>query len=592
VISIMDEGYRLAVDAAAIFSETDLAGNITYVNDQFCAISGYTADELRGQNHRILNSGHHPPHFFAELWSTILHGQVWKGEICNRAKNGTLYWVESTIVGLVDPTTHRVLKYVSIRFEVTEKRQLLQILQWRAGHDVLTDLPNRFLLTERLDHAIATRTKQQLAVGVLDLDGFKHINDSHGHAIGDRVLIEVARRLMKVIRGADIVARLGGDEFVLILNVLNITELKNAIERVMASISKVYSIDGIVTHITASVGVTMYPADSENAETLLRHADQAMYQAKKNGRNCIRYFDVSLEKEEKKAFDTVARIRLALELKELLLYYQPKVNLRNGAIIGYEALLRWQHPQEGLILPLEFLPRVERTDLIVEIGEWVINQALDQIMRWAQLGHTWSVSVNIAAFHFQKKNFAPRLKELLAYHPGVPPNLLDIEIIESVILDDFELVAQCLAECQKLGVTFSLDDFGTGYSSLSYLKLLPTQTIKIDQSFIRNILEDKDDLALTEIIIGLAKVFGRKVVAEGVETVEHSVRLMHLGCDMAQGYGIAKPMSADQVDHWVRQFVPHSLTAAPAKQIRIGHGLPLTMANGAELAGVTKNDDL
>jgi diguanylate cyclase (GGDEF)-like protein/PAS domain S-box-containing protein len=574
VTNIMDEGYRLAVDAAAIFSETDLAGNITYVNDQFCAISGYTAQELAGKNHRILNSGCHPPEFFVELWSTILHRKIWKGEICNRAKNGTLYWVESTILALLDSTTKRVLKYVSIRFEVTEKHQLLQILQWRAGHDVLTDLPNRFLLTERLDRAISTRNKQQIAVGVLDLDGFKQVNDCYGHAIGDRLLTEVARRLTKVIRGADTVARLGGDEFVLILNVRDIEELKNAIQRVIGSMSTIYSIDGIDITISASVGVTMYPADNEDSDTLLRHADQAMYQAKKNGRNCVRYFDVSSEKEEKIAFDTVARIRLALELDEMLLHYQPKVNLRSGVVIGFEALLRWQHPQEGMILPLAFLPRIERTDLIVEIGEWVINQALDQITLWTGMGHAWPVSVNIAAYHFQKRDFANRLQILLGNHPGISPSLLDIEIVESVALDDFEQVAQCLCDCQKLGVTFSLDDFGTGYSSLSYLKLLPTQTIKIDQSFIRNILQDKDDLALTEIIIGIAKVFGRKVVAEGVETMEHSLRLMHLGCDIAQGYGIAKPMRADQVCHWVEQFIPHSLAEAASKDVRIGHDLP------------------
>jgi EAL domain-containing protein (putative c-di-GMP-specific phosphodiesterase class I) len=300
-----------------------------------------------------------------------------------------------------------------------------------------------------------------------------------------------------------------------------------------------------------------------------------MYQAKQNGRNCVRYFDVSLEQAEKIAFDNVARIRSALNLNELLLYYQPKVHLLSGVIIGFEALLRWKHPQEGLISPLDFLPRIERTDLIVEVGEWVISQALDQIAQWNKMGRVWSISVNIAAFHFQKRNFAKRLQELLACHPSVSPSSLDIEIVESVVLDDFEQVARCLADCQHLGVTFSLDDFGTGYSSLSYLKLLPTQTIKIDQSFIRNILKDKDDLALTEIIIGIAKVFGRTVVAEGVETMEHSVRLMQLGCDIAQGYGIAKPMEADQVYAWAEQFVSHPLTETVNKDIRMSTDLRL-----------------
>jgi diguanylate cyclase (GGDEF)-like protein/PAS domain S-box-containing protein len=550
----MDEAYRLAVDAAAIFSETDLAGNITYVNDQFCAISGYTAQELFGKNHRILNSGYHPPEFFIDLWKTILCRKVWKGEICNRAKNGNLYWVESTILGLVDSSSNRVLKYVSIRFEVTEKRQLLQMLEWRAGHDVLTDLPNRFLLTERLDHAISVRNKNQLAVGVLDLDGFKQVNDSYGHSMGDRLLVEVSRRLKKVIREFDIVARLGGDEFVLILSIRDMAELKIAIHRIIGAVSELYSIDGTVIKISASVGVTLYPADNADADTLLRHADQAMYQAKQNGRNCVRYFDVSLEHKEQIAFNSVARVRLALDLNEFMLFYQPKINLCSGAVIGFEALLRWQHPQEGMILPLAFLPSVETTELIVEIGEWVITESLKQMAYWSSIGYTWSVSVNIAAFHFQKNDFACRLKALLKDYPDTPPNSLDIEIVESVVLENLEQIALCIADCQKLGVTFSLDDFGTGYSSLSYLKMLHTQTIKIDQSFIRNMLNDDSDLALTKIIIGIAKVFGRNVVAEGVETVEHSVTLMHLGCDMAQGYGIAKPMNAEAVPYWFEQF--------------------------------------
>lgn len=500
-----------------------------------------------------------------------MHRRIWKGEICNRAKNGTLYWVDCTILALIDLETNCALKYVAIRFDVTDKHQLVKALEWRAGHDVLTDLPNRLLLTERLDQIISTRHKQPLAIGVLDLDGFKEVNDSYGHAIGDRLLIEVAQRLTKAMRGYDIVARLGGDEFVLILNVSNIEELKNAIHRVMGEISSIYFIDGFGINISASVGATMYPADNEDSDTLLRHADQAMYQAKRNGRNCVCYFDVSSEKEEKIAFDTVARIDLALEANEMLLHYQPKVDLRSGAVIGFEALLRWQHPQEGMVLPSAFLPRIERTDLIVKIGEWAIHQALDQITLWCKMGHTWQISVNISAFHFQKRNFANRLQEILSCHPCISPKLLDIEIVESVLLDNFEQVAQCLSNCRKLGVTFSLDDFGTGYSSLSYLKLLPTETIKIDQSFIRNMLLDKDDLALTEVIIGIARTFGRKVVAEGVETEEHCVKLKQLGCDIAQGYGISKPMRADQVCNWAEQFSFRSRVESTNKKIRICH---------------------
>ena len=558
----MSARYRAAVDAAAIFSETDKSGIITYVNEQFCDISGYSAQELIGQNHRILNSGQHPPEFFIDMWKKVSRGQVWKGEICNRKKDGSLYWVESTIVPMYDDASQRVQKYASIRFDVTEKRKFLETLQWQAEHDELTGLPNRFLLSKALDQAIVKAKSQPstVAVGVLDLDGFKQINDRYGHEIGDRLLVAVADRLKHSMRIEDTVARLGGDEFVLILGVRDPKVLESALQRLLAALSAVYIIDGIGINISASIGVTLYPNDNENADTLLRHADQAMYKAKQSGRNCFHLFDVSKDKMDKSAFDTVIRVRQALHDGELCLHYQPKISLSSGAVIGFEALLRWQHPRDGLILPQYFIPLIEQSDLIVEIGEWVIDQALSQIEQWADLGHSWSVSVNIAAIHFKKENFVKSLKFLLDSHPNVLPQMLDIEITESVVIEHLSHVTQCLIACQDLGVTFSLDDFGTGYSSLSYLKQLPTQSIKIDKSFIRDILIDKDSLGLTKAIIGLAKSFNREVIAEGVETVEHGVLLMNLGCDVAQGYGIAKPMPVEKVLSWVAKFVPAHLS--------------------------------
>ena len=558
----MSARYRAAVDAAAIFSETDKSGIITYVNEQFCDISGYSAQELIGQNHRILNSGQHPPEFFIDMWKKVSRGQVWKGEICNRKKDGSLYWVESTIVPMYDDASQRVQKYVSIRFDVTEKRKFLETLQWQAEHDELTGLPNRFLLSKALDQAIVKAKSQPstVAVGVLDLDGFKQINDRYGHEIGDRLLVAVADRLKHSMRIEDTVARLGGDEFVLILGVRDPKVLESALQRLLAALSAVYIIDGIGINISASIGVTLYPNDNENADTLLRHADQAMYKAKQSGRNCFHLFDVSKDKMDKSAFDTVIRVRQALHDGELCLHYQPKISLSSVAVIGFEALLRWQHPRDGLILPQYFIPLIEQSDLIVEIGEWVIDQALSQIEQWADLGHSWSVSVNIAALHLKKENFVKSLKFLLDSHPNVLPQMLDIEITESVVIEHLSHVTQCLIACQDLGVTFSLDDFGTGYSSLSYLKQLPTQSIKIDKSFIRDILIDKDSLGLTKAIIGLAKSFNREVIAEGVETVEHEVLLMNLGCDVAQGYGIAKPMPVEKVLSWVAKFVPAHLS--------------------------------
>lgn len=557
----MSQGYRAAVDAAAIFSETDLEGNITYVNEQFCAISGYSAHELLGQNHRILNSSLHPPEFFAGLWKTISSGKVWKGEICNLRKDGTLYWVESTIVATNDSEAN-VQKYVSIRFDVTEKRKLMEVLQWRADHDVLTGLPNRSLLYDRFKQsaAIAHRNHSSLAVCVLDLDGFKLINDRYGHAIGDRLLVEVSNRLKKIIRGEDTVARLGGDEFVILLGLLHVNELEMAMQRILTSLSLAYTIDGIELNISASIGVTLYPKDDADIDSLLRHADQAMYRAKLRGRDCFHLFNMLLDNEARTAFETVVLVSKALHDGELCLHYQPKINLSSGTVIGYEALLRWQHPQEGMIYPQNFLPFVEQTNLIVDIGNWVIEQALTQISHWAEVGKTWSVAVNIAALHFQREDFVETLKNLLSRFPNSAPQMLDIEIVESVMLENIPLVVKNINECKKLGITFSLDDFGTGYSSLSYLKQLETNSIKIDQSFIRGILYDKNSLLLTIAIIGLAKSFNREIIAEVVETVEQAKLLMRLGCDSAQGYGFAKPMPVEAVIDWANEFFPTHLS--------------------------------
>lgn len=561
----MSQGYRAAVDAAAIFSETDMQGNITYVNEQFCAISGYSVHELLGKNHRILNSSLHPPEFFAELWKTISSGKVWKGEICNIRKDGTLYWVESTIVATYDSEAN-VKKYVSIRFDVTEKRKLMEVLQWRADHDVLTGLPNRSLLYDRFKQSVATahRNHSSLAVYILDLDGFKLINDRYGHAIGDRLLVEVSERLKKIIRGEDTVARLGGDEFVILLGLMHANELEMAMQRILTALSLAYTIDGIELNISASIGVTIYPKDDADIDSLLRHADQAMYRAKLRGRDCYHLFNILLDNEARTAFETVVLVSKALRNNELCLHYQPKINLSSGTITGYEALLRWQHPQEGIIYPQNFIPFVEQTNLIVDIGNWVIEQALTQISNWAVLGKTWSVAVNIAALHFQREDFVETLKHLLSRFPNSSPQMLDIEIVESVMLENIPLVVKNINECKKLGVTFSLDDFGTGYSSLSYLKKLETHSIKIDQSFIRGILDDKNSLLLTIAIIGLAKSFNREVIAEGVETVEQAKLLMRLGCDSAQGYGFAKPMPVEAVISWSKHFSPTHLSLGPS----------------------------
>ncbi|PZW57610.1 PAS domain S-box-containing protein/diguanylate cyclase (GGDEF)-like protein [Pseudomonas sp. URMO17WK12:I6] len=557
----MDEKYRRAVDAAAIFSETDLNGRITYVNDQFCVVSGYSREELLGQNHRLLNSGLHSADFFAAMWRTIALGNVWKGEICNRAKDGRLYWVDSTMVPVLDDTTGLVDRYLSIRFDISEKRQLLQSLQWRVGHDVLTGLPNRAFLSDLLDQALEFSRQENipLAVCMLDLDGFKAVNDGYGHASGDMLLVEVAKRLRDIVRGEDVVARLAGDEFVLVLRyVRDLPELRAALSRVLGAISAPYTLHGKDINVFASIGVTLFPHDNEDAETLLRHADQAMYVAKQRGRNRFHLFDVSRDQEVKATHQTVERVRQALVAGEFRLHFQPKVNMRRGEVVGFEALLRWQHPQNGMVPPREFLPLVEDTDLIIDIGEWVMDQVLAQLHRWQQAGQGWPISINIAARHFQRADFVDRLRQVLARHAQVAPRMLDLEIVESVAIENIQHVSACLQACQALGVQFSLGDFGTGYSSLSYLKRLRTQTIKIDKSFVRDILNDRDDLALTTAVIGLARAFGRQVIAEGLESLEHGELLLRLGCEVAQGYFIARPMPPSEVPAWVAGFVAPS----------------------------------
>lgn len=554
----MDEKYRRAVDAAVIFSETDLSGRITDVNDQFCTLSGYSRDELLGQNHRLLNSGLHSADFFTDMWRTIALGNVWKGEICNRAKDGSLYWVQSTMVPVLDDATGRIDRYLSIRFDISEKRQQLHSLEWRVGHDVLTGLPNRMFLSDLLDQALAFSRQESipLAVCMLDLDGFKAVNDGYGHASGDLLLVEVAKRLRDIVRSEDVVARLAGDEFVLVLRyVRDLAELRAALNRVLRAISAPYSLNGKAINVFASIGVTLFPDDNEDAETLLRHADQAMYVAKQSGRNRFHLFDVLRDQEVRATHQTVERVRQALAAGELCLHFQPKVNMRCGEVVGFEALLRWEHPQNGVVPAREFLPAVEETDLIVDIGEWVMDQVLSQLHRWQQTGLGLPVSVNIAVRHFQRADFVERLKQVLARHAQVAPQMLDLEIVEAVAIENIQHVSACLQACQALGVQFSLGDFGTGYSSLSFLKRLRTQTIKIDKSFVRDILHDRDDLALTTAVIGLARAFGRQVIAEGLESIEHGQLLLELGCEVAQGYFIARPMPPAEVPGWVAGFI-------------------------------------
>ena len=449
-----------------------------------------------------------------------------------------------------------------------ELRQASAQLQHQAHHDPLTGLPNRLLLADRMAVALAqaARSGGKLAVCYLDLDGFKGVNDSHGHAIGDRLLGVVAERLVDAVRGGDTVARLGGDEFTLLLaNLADMVECEAALARLLQAVARPVVIDTADLMITASIGVTLFPDDGADADTLLRHADQALYAAKEAGRNRYHVFDPRYDHamRERRAF--LDRLEAALAQGEFCLYYQPKVDMRAGTVIGVEALIRWRHPERGLVEPADFLPSMAGVDLETQLGEWVIDQALTQMAAWRAAGLDLPVAVNIAPPHLARIDFAERLKWLLARHPDTPTNRLELEVLESAALDDIEHVSRLIDACRRLGVTVALDDFGTGYSSLTYLKRLPADLIKIDRSFVHDMLSDADDLAIIEGVIGLAEAFHISVIAEGVETAEQGVALIHLGCSLGQGYGIARPMPGEDLPGWVATYRPvPSWRQAPA----------------------------
>ena len=532
---------------------TDANSNIIEVNDTFSRITGYSLNDVLGQNPRILQSDRHSPQFYAQMWDDITHNGHWRGEIWNRRKNGEVYPEMLTISAVNDPSGS-VQHYVSLSTDITIMKANQGQLERIAHYDLLTNLPNRVLLADRINQAMGQghRHNKSLGVAFMDLDGFKTVNDTYGHNVGDELLVAVSRNMHAALREGDTLARIGGDEFIAIMVDLDtFEECEIILKRLLKAASQPITVSGTLTQVSASIGVTLHPRDNVDAEQLIRHADQAMYIAKQSGKNSYHLFDIERDNAINTQRKSVDNIRMALDRNEFVLHYQPKINMRTGEIIGAEALIRWQHPRKGTIPPLAFLPAIEGHTISVEIGEWVIGTALRQIIAWRKNGIDLPVSVNISAYQLQQTNFTVRLAALLAAHPQVEPRCLELEILETSALQDTTQVSQTMRACQDLGVNFALDDFGTGYSSLTYLKRLPAHMIKIDQSFVRDMLEDSDDLAIVSGVVGLAKIFQRQVIAEGVETIEHGQALLALGCELAQGYGIARPMEADSIAQWI-----------------------------------------
>ncbi|NOQ76202.1 MAG: EAL domain-containing protein [Methylococcaceae bacterium] len=555
--------------SSRVFSEThggititNAKGVIIDANPAFCTTSGYSRKEIIGQKTNLLNSGRQEPDFYTDMWQAINEHGHWQGEIWNRKKSGELYAELLSISTLLDEEGH-VKNYVGISSDITQSKQQQEKLNLMAHYDVLTKLPNRALFVDRFHLATAhsKRTRHLLAVCFLDLDNFKPINDNFGHEAGDKLLIEVAQRITACIREDDTVSRQGGDEFALLLNDLeSVEQCNHTLERILATLSQPYLIDDHAHKIAASIGVTLYPEDEGDIDTLLRHADQAMYLAKQSGKGKYQFFNAQQDQEKFRKHTRLSEVEQALSNNELILYYQPKVNMVTGKVFGVEALIRWLHPEKGLISPLDFLPPLDGTDLEVHLGDWVINEALQQMDSWQQQGLSLevSVSVNIASHHLHSDTFFTHLDKALSKYPTVDPQYLQLEILESSALGDLQTVSRIIKSCQNgLGVRIALDDFGTGYSSLTHLRSLSANTIKIDQSFVLNMLNDPSDYTIVDGIISLAAAFGHSVIAEGVETVEHGLMLLSMGCEEAQGYSIAKPLPANKFPEWLNNYIPN-----------------------------------
>lgn len=468
------------------------------------------------------------------------------------------------------------LGLIGVSRDITDIKKFQSQLEKMAYHDALTGLPNRRYLSERLQQAMAQadRSHTKLAICTIDLDGFKPINDRYGHDTGDKVLFEFADRLRNSLRAEDTVARWGGDEFSILFTNLNSTnECIELVERLQNLISLDINIQDNQFLLSASIGLTIYPDDNNNADTLMRHADQAMYEAKLSGKSQYHFFDPEQDKVLHDYYENRIRIEQAINQNELVLYYQPQIHLRQGAPYGVEALVRWNHPEHGILLPGKFLPYIENHQLNIELDWWVLEQAFAQLSQWMTQDIFFHISINLSAITFKQDDFVIKLKDLMSHHPDIFPEVISFELLETAALSNLTLVADKMNECQKLGFQFSLDDFGTGYSSLTYLSQLPADVLKIDQSFVRDMLMDARDAHIVESIVRLSSAFNRMVIAEGVEEILHGVKLIEMGCAYAQGYAIAKPMPAENIHDWLTRFkAPEEWLKIPRTQLKVLNG--------------------
>ena len=546
--------------ANAIFI-TDRSGTIKWVNRAFERMSGYSADEVLGQNPRVLCSHYHDDEFYQQLWRTVLAGEVWRGEVVERRRDGSLYTVVQTVTPItMDGATEH---FIAIHEDISARKQAEEKIRYMAMYDALTGLPNRRLLQSQLEQALAAANRNERLLGVLflDLNDFKDVNDNLGHEAGDALLKQAADRLRECVRRSDTVARFGGDEFVVLQTALDHVDGSAALaEKIIAVLTRPYAINGRDVHTGVSIGIAIYPFEDGDAERLLRHADMAMYRAKADSGSSYQFFDIGMHREMRRRVEMQAALRQALAEEQFTLVYQPQFRARDGALIGMEALVRWSHPRQGMISPEEFIPVAEASGQIHALGEWVLRTACRQARQWQAQGlPALRLGVNLSACQLRDEGLAVFVESVLR-ETGLAGDCLELELTESTLMENVDQATVTLKRLQRLGINIAIDDFGTGYSSLSYLSRLSVHRIKLDRSFVRDLNTSADSAAIASAVVNLGHGLGLDVLAEGVENEAQLAHLKRLGCDAVQGYFYSPPLSAAAFEAFAAACLPFDLT--------------------------------